>query len=246
MQRLFLASLFSAAMVVVNLHAMPPVHAAVKDQSRLGEGQPKSEKPPASSPSIPDGIFDKPSNPTTIDPSEKNLPPTEPPVEPPVEPPTEPPTEEFDIEDIPALERLDLTIDIAKRAVDAFKQVGTKYNTQGLNDYPTLKEFVEKTDAGKKLQKEVQGHGFKDIVEWNTAIMNVSFAYGALLENQEEDIKSQIAAIKESTTIDDAKKQRIIASLNALIPSKENIAIIKKLQEEPEYAKKLDLLNAFE
>lgn len=219
-----------------------PVNAAVKDQSRIAPptGDPLNGKAPPGKPDrlLPENFkvdepADKSYQPPNIDSqSEENR--------------NSAPEELYDINDIPALEKLQLTLDIAKRALDAFAEVGTKYDDQGLNDYPTLKEFVDKTEPGKQLQKDVRKHGFADIVEWNTAIMNVSFAFGALLHDQKQDILHQVEAVKADKTIAADKKKRIIASLLALIPSKENIDIIRELQKLPAYQEKLHLLDAFE
>lgn len=221
--------------------------AAVKDQSRIPP--PISGKNP---PNVPDSLF--PDLPDGLQPSEgsdvpsnapKALPDGQRPAEEEYSNPVEP-AEPYDINDIPALERIKLTIDIAKRAVDAFADVGSRYDDKGLYDYPTLEEYVAKTKPGKQLEADVKKHGFKDIVEWNTAIMNVSFAFGSLLEDQEADIRLQIESVKKDKSLSPEKKQRIIASLMALIPTKENIEIIKELQKLPAYQQKLNLLEAFE
>lgn len=156
------------------------------------------------------------------------------------------PSEPYDINDIPALIRLDLTIDIAKRAIDAFADVGSRYDDKGLYDYPTLEAYVAKTEPGKQLETDIKKYGFKDVVEWNTAIMNVSFAFGSLLHDQEADIRDQIKSVRADKTLSAEKKQRIVASLTALISTKENIEIIRELKKLPTYEKKLNLLEAFE
>ena len=251
MQKRFLVPLLLVIFGAISSMPFSNGYAAVKDQSRLPAPQTPT---PSNAPSsvVPDGLLDKkpdnslegpsPATPQTTPP--QTTPPQTTPNDPPIQEPVEP--DEFNVEDIPAIERLELTLDIAKRAISAFAQVGTKYDDKGLNDYPTLKEFVEKTDAGKALQKEVQQHGFKDISAWNVAIMNVNFAYGALIEDPTHSIKEQIKEVQESTTITNEKKLRIIASLNALIPSKSNIKIIRQLNDIPEYRKKLNLLNPTE
>jgi len=242
MQKQFLALLFLVGLWAISGLPFSLGFAAVKDQSRLG-AVPTQKKPSEPTSLIPDGLLDKKPNTDSNAPlpSTPQSTPTSPPIQEPVEP-----DEEFNVEDIPAIERVELTLDLAKRAISAFAQVGTKYDDKGLNDYPTLKEFVEKTDAGKALQKEIQQHGFKDISEWNTAIMNVNFAYGALIEDPTHGVQDQIKEVRESTTIPDDKKLRIIASLNALIPPKSNIEIIRQLNMLPEYRKKLNLLNPSE
>ncbi len=156
------------------------------------------------------------------------------------------PFEPYDINNIPVMERLELTDDIARRAIDAFADVGTRYDDKGLNDYPTLEEFVAKTQAGKQLEADIKKYGFKDVVEWNIAIMNVSFAFGSLLNDQEAGIRGQIETVKKDPLLSQEKKKKIIASLDALIPTKENVDVIRQLQKLPIYQQKLDLLDAFE
>lgn len=217
---------------VVVLAAMAPASGAVKDQSRIPLGPPSLPNNDKTTPNIPDELLKKgpdvPLQPKTPD-ENGTLPP-----------------EVFDLNNIPALERIDLTIDMAKRALDAFAEIGTKYDDQGLADYSTLEEYVAKTDAGKKLLAEVKKYGFKGVGEWNTAIMNVSFSFSGLLHDQKQDILHQIEAVKADKTLPDNKKKRIIASLNALIPTKENIDIIRQLMKLPVYQEKLNLLDAFE
>lgn len=146
-------------------------------------------------------------------------------------------------DDIPALATVELTEDSAKRAIDGFAAVRDKYTDQGIDDYETLEEFVSKTEAGKRLEADVKGFGFGNITQWNTTIMAVSFAYAALEDGQEQAIRDQIEDVKADTSLDETARTRMIASLNALIPSEGNKAVIKKLNEDPSYREKLKLLD---
>jgi len=227
---------------------LSPGFAAFKDQSRIssgidgpqinGNGIDGKQPPKAPNPLLPDDLV-----PTSPD-KRYEAPPKKVP-ETGKELPLEP-TNSYDINDIPILVPLALTLGIAKRALDAFADVGTRYDDKGLYDYPSLEDYVKKTTPGKQLEADVKKYGFKNIVDWNTAIMNVSFAYGALLQNQEEDIRRQIEAVKEDKSLSAEKKQQVVASLKALIPSKENIKVIQELNKLPAYQEKLNLLDAFE
>lgn len=149
-------------------------------------------------------------------------------------------------EDVPALETVDLTDDSARRALDGYAAVHDKYNDQGLEEYETLEEFVEKTDAGKRLEAEIKAFGFADITQWNSTIMAVSFAYNALGEGQEEAIREQIADVRADKTLDESTRARMIASLNALIPSEQNKTVVRKLKDDTTYESKLKLLEDVE
>ena len=220
-----------------------PALAAFKDQSRLplANSGPTSKKPqndllPDSF--LPSAPVEKPKKEPVPDGDEKQTPAPLTNSDDPVEP--------YDINEIPELIPVVLTPDVAKRAIDGFADVGTRYDDKGVYDYPTLKEFVDKTEAGKQLERDIKKYGFKNIVEWNIAIMNVSYAYGALLQDQEEDIRRQIRAVEKDKTLSADRKQRVIASLNALIPSKENVKLIREINKLPIYQEKLNLLNVFE
>lgn len=146
-------------------------------------------------------------------------------------------------EDIPVIESVDLTDESARRALDGYAAVHDKYMDQGLEEFETLEEFVEKTEAGKKLEAEIKAFGFDDISRWNTTIMAVSFAYAALDDAQEEAIREQIQDVRADPTLDESTRARMIASLNALVPTEQNKQVVRKLAEDPQYKDKLKLLE---
>lgn len=239
MQKFFTITLGVASCLWLLVAGTVPTIAVVKDQSRIGSpiiGQ--------KSPRVPGSLL--PDLPAEIEPPGAGKKPSGNPYELPKDEEYSNPSEPYDINDIPTLIQLDLTIDVAKRAIDAFADIGSRYDDKGLYDYPSLEEFVAKTQPGKQLETDVKKYGFKDVVEWNTAIMNVSFAFGSLQLDQEADIRGQIQIVRADKTLSPAKKQHIVASLTALIPTKENIEIIRKLQNLPTYEQKLNLLNVFE
>ena len=215
----------------------PAAYAALKDQSRLGgDKSPQSRNkhtplPDLTPPELPDLTPPDLTPPDIPDPEmpELNIP--------------DYPVEFADLPPIPSVE---LTIETAKRALDAYERVGTKYNDQGLADYDSLEKFVASTEAGKKLEAEVKEFGFSDISDWNAAITSVTTAYNTILHDQGEDIRNQIDAVKADKTLSQAKKNRIIASLNALIPSDNNKTVIKALMKDSVYAEKLKLVETFE
>jgi len=251
LQRVFEKTLFLAGCLGLLAALFSPtfvaVEAAVKDQTRIPPDE--SDGPARKAPgSMLPGDF-LPSSPIKEPDAEEpdtEVPDTEKPSPEKPDSVYEDPVEPYDINDIPELVPMVLTLDVAKRAIDGFADVGSRYDDKGLYDYKTLEEFVKNTKAGKQLEADIKKHGFKDITEWNIAIMNVSYAYGALLHNQNEDIRHQIEAVEKDKTLSAEKKRRVIASLNALIPSKENVKLIKELNKLPIYQEKLNLLNAFE
>ena len=141
------------------------------------------------------------------------------------------------------LEVEELTVDAAKRAIDAFAEVRDKYNDAGMENYNSLEEFVAETEAGKRLEAEIMGFGFSDISDWNETIMAVGIAYSAFVYDYASDLRQQIREIRDDRSIDDDMRAQLIAGLNALMPSTTNRIVMQELFNEQAYRDKLRLLE---
>jgi hypothetical protein len=137
----------------------------------------------------------------------------------------------------------DLTVDAAKRAIDAFAEVRDKYNDAGMENYESLEDFVAETQAGKQLESDVREFGFSDIGEWNETIMLVGIAYSAFVYDYAADLRQQIREIRDDPTIDDDMRAQLIAGLNALLPSTHNRIVMQELFNDQAYRDKLRLLE---
>jgi len=148
-----------------------------------------------------------------------------------------------DAGEVPPVETIELTDDIAKRALDAFVAVKDKYKDTPLENYESLDQFVRDTEAGKQFDADIKKFGFDSVTAWNTAVTTVSFAYSAVAENQEQEINKQIEDLKQDKDIQEPMKTKIIASLVAMLPSENNKVVIKKLMEDQGYLAKLKALT---
>ena len=70
---------------------------------------------------------------------------------------------------------------------------------------------MRETDAGKQFDADIKKFGFDSVTAWNTAVTTVSFAYSAVAENQEREIKKQIDDLKQDKDIQEPMKTKIIA-----------------------------------
>ena len=213
------------ALALVNPASIRAGFASTKDESRLpGEFFPPAVGPDILAPipekNMPD--LPKPSGPGTTTPAIPENP--------------------GSYKNLTPIEAVELTAGSARRALDAFAQIRDKYADQGIEKYDTLEEFAKKTEAGKKMAMEIKGHGFDSVKEWNNVITAVGYAFGAVVEDQEADIRQQIEDVKKDRTLSDRKRLRIIASLNAMIPSSNNKKVLQDLLNDPVYAEKLNLL----
>lgn len=154
--------------------------------------------------------------------------------------------DDMSLGEIPVVESMELTVDIAKRAIDSYVLVKAKYESAGLEQYESLQDFVDQGSQGKEFDADIKAAGFASVNDWNLAITSLGFAYSALSDDPTADIKQQIAEIETDTTIAQDMKDRMVKSLNAMIPSDNNRKVVDELMKDPAYAEKLKQLDTEE
>jgi len=211
-----------------------------KDQSRLsGEHQlsPSAPtEPPAASPQTPSA--ETPAEPGA-DENVEDLTQPPPDADTAAEPGEAISPDELNLGEVPVIKTIELTVDAAKRALDVFAIVREKYKDANLEEYEDLQEFVDKAPEGKAFETDVKAQWFSTVTEWNTVITSVGFAYSAIMDDQSTEIALQIEEIKKDNTIAQDMKDKMIASLSAMIPSDNNRRVVQDLMNEPGYADKL-------
>ncbi len=154
--------------------------------------------------------------------------------------------DDLSIGEIPVIETIELTLDMAKRALDSYALVSDKYKDADLESYENLQDFVDQNPDGKTFEADVKAAGFANVNEWNQAITAVSFAYVGVVDDQSADIQQQIKELQADTELAQDMKDRMIKSLQAMIPSENNRKIIEQLMADPAYADKLKQLDVGE
>lgn len=154
--------------------------------------------------------------------------------------------DDMSIGEIPIIETIELTLDMAKRALDSYALVSEKYKDADLESYENLQDFVDQNPEGKAFETDVKAAGFANVNEWNQAITAVSFAYVGVIDDQSADIQQQIKELQADTELAQDMKDRMIKSLQAMIPSENNRRIIEQLMADPAYADKLKQLDVGE
>jgi hypothetical protein len=157
-----------------------------------------------------------------------------------------PPSDEVSIGEIPVVQMVELTPDTAQKAVDAYVIVKDKYKDAALENFDSLQDFVDRDPQGKAFEADIKLAGFANVTDWNLAITTVSAAYSNIIDDQSTDIKQQIEEVEEDTELAQDMKDRIVASLNALIPSENNRSIVQQMIDNPAYTEKLKLLETEE
>ncbi len=157
-----------------------------------------------------------------------------------------PPEDEVSIGEIPVVQMVELTPDTAQKAVDAYVIVKEKYKDAELENFDSLQDFVDRDPLGKAFEADIKAAGFANVTDWNLAITTVGAAYSNIIDDQSTDIKQQIEEVEKDTELAQDMKDRIITSLNALIPSENNHKVVQQLIDNPAYTEKLKLLETEE
>ncbi len=150
---------------------------------------------------------------------------------------------EVSIGEIPVIETVELTADSAKRALDAYVLVRDKYKDAELENYESLQEFVDNNPRGKDFDTDIKAAGFANVDAWNLTVSTLSLSYGNVVDNQTDDIKQQVEEIKADTDMAQDMKDRMIKSLEAMIPSENNSKVVEELIKDQDYAEKLKSID---
>ncbi|MFN4142957.1 hypothetical protein [Aestuariivirga sp.] len=159
------------------------------------------------------------------------------------EPGDVPPDEELSLGEIPAIETIELTPDLAKRALDSYIAAKDKYANSDLDQYENLQDFVDQTEDGKAFEADVRAAGFANVSDWNLAVTTLGLTYGSIIDDQTADLQQQIKEVEEDTELAQDIKDRMVKALKALIPSENNKAVIEGLMADPVYGEKLKQLD---
>ena len=228
-----MAKLFRVACVV--LAALAPCTAfAQKDESRLPSEQMAKQAPVTEPQALPEAetTASPPAEDLTALESEANDAETSP--------------DDMSLGEIPEIKTMELTADIARKAIDSYVLVKTKYAGTDLETSENLQDFVDQNPQGKAFEADIKAAGFANVEDWNTAITTLGFAYTGYTDDPTAEIKQQIGEIEADTALAQDLKTRMISSLNAMIPSANNRTVVAELITDPAYAEKLKQLETVE
>jgi hypothetical protein len=202
----------------------PPESTAPAMPPAVAPAPPPAEPPPAAEPAAPDVQ-------------------ASPPAEPPSEDDGDTPPDELSLGEIPVIETMELTPDIAKRALDSYIGAKQKYSESDLEQYENLQDFVDQTPEGKNFEADIKAAGFASVSDWNLAITTLGLSYGSVIDDQTGELELQIREVEGDTELAQDIKDRMVKALKAMIPSENNKKVIEDLLADPVYGPKLAELD---
>ena len=157
-----------------------------------------------------------------------------------------PDNEPLSLGEIPTIETMELTPEIARRALDSYIMAKTKYANTDLDQYENLQDFVDQTEDGKKFETDVKAAGFANVTDWNLAVTTLGLTYSSITDDQTSDLQQQIKEVQDDKDLAQDMKDKMVKALNALIPSPNNKKVIQDLMNDPVYGPKLKQLDVEE
>ena len=154
-----------------------------------------------------------------------------------------PDNQELSLGEIPIIETIELTPDLAKRALDSYIAAREKFVNSDLDQFENLQDFVDQTEDGKAFEADIKAAGFTNVTDWNLAITTLGLTYGSIVDDQTPDLLLQIEEIQQDTEMAQDIKDRMVKALKALIPSDNNRKVVEDLLNDPVYGGKLKLLD---
>ena len=153
------------------------------------------------------------------------------------------PDSELSLGEIPTIETMELTPDIAKRALDSYIAAKAKYADTDLDQYENLQDFVDQTEDGKAFDADLKAAGFANVNDWNLAVTTLGLTYSSVTDDQTDELEQQIKEVEADTELAQDMKDKMVKALKALIPSDNNKKVIQDLMADPVYGDKLKQLD---
>lgn len=153
------------------------------------------------------------------------------------------PGDELSLGEIPTIETMELTPEIARRALDSYITAKEKYADTDLDQFENLQDFVDQTEDGKTFETDIKAAGFANVSDWNLAVTTLGLTYGTVTDDSTGELEQQIKEVEEDTELAQDMKDKMVKALKALIPSDNNKKIIEDMLADPVYGPKLKQLD---
>lgn len=153
------------------------------------------------------------------------------------------PTDDLSLGEIPTIETMELTPEIARRALDSYISAKDKYADTDLDQYENLQDFVDQTEDGKKFEADIKAAGFANVSDWNLAVTTLGLTYGTVTDDTTGELEQQIKEVEDDTELAQDMRDKMVKALKALIPSDNNKKIIEDMLADPVYGPKLKQLD---
>ena len=136
---------------------------------------------------------------------------------------------------LPTVNQVDLTEEMAKNAMLAFRDFKNKYGDAAPPD-SDAQAYVRTMLASSDMQATAREYGFADTNDWYQTLFSFVMAHAVATEGNYEQMKKSMAAIRNNPDLPEEVKKQVAASLGGLLPPEGNIKVARSMAANPDYA----------
>ena len=148
---------------------------------------------------------------------------------------------------MPGIEQVDhvaLNEKLARQAIDATLFIRKNYSDHRFSeaDPTTMISAMKEQGVYKKMTVELRKFGFNSPESWSKAAMSTAVAVGFTKNGDGADMMAQMEAMQASSGMSEEMKAQMMATINAIMPPKQNIKIARIILRDRKYAAKVKQL----
>ncbi|MCF6321816.1 MAG: hypothetical protein L3J32_08635 [Rhizobiaceae bacterium] len=145
---------------------------------------------------------------------------------------------------MPGFEHIVLSEKIAKQAIDAtlFIRKNYKDNEIASADPSNMVGVMKSRGIYNKILGDLRAFGFNSPEEWSKAAMSTAIAVGFLENGDGQDMMAQMRELQKDKSMSAEMKAQMLATMQAIMPPENNMAVVKKILKDRAYSSKVKKL----
>lgn len=138
------------------------------------------------------------------------------------------------------IEQVELTTQTAKDAIDGYIAMKEQYGNDNMPslDPNTPAAAIQGMQYYQQMNAVVSQYGFEDVEDWHLALRSVIMAHSFLDEGRIEKYEQSLAQMQQQN-LPEPMGSQMLAMLQSLKPSDNNLAVMAELVADSEYGPKL-------
>ncbi len=139
-----------------------------------------------------------------------------------------------------AIEQIELTDSMAMNAIDSYIALKEEYGDDAITpiDPNSPAGVLQGLQAHQGMLAIVNQYGFSDINDWHLSLRSVIMANSFLEEGRMEEYEQSISQMQQQN-LPEPMASQMLAMLQSLKPSENNLAVLTGLAADAEYGSKL-------
>lgn len=143
---------------------------------------------------------------------------------------------------IPQIQQVELTDETARNAIDSYLTLKEEFADENMPNFDpnTPAAAYQGMSNYQQMQGVISQYGFSDFQDWYKSVTSVILAQAFLTEGNMSEYEESLAQLQNNPNIPEATKAQLLAMLQGMKPSDNNIAVVQTLMNDAEYGPKIE------